>query len=67
MCPDEYIFIQYLAIYNNEYLPKSIIIGPNRVKILPSTKITLQKIAKDIKLFAQSGEISPNLVTLAGA
>ena len=57
-------FIQYLAIYNNEHLPIKIIIGPRRLKLLPTTKITLQKIAKDFIIFAQNGEISPNLVTL---
>ena len=37
------LFIQYLAIFNNDDWPKSIIIGPSRFKILPSTKLTLQK------------------------
>ena len=33
---------QLLAIYNIEHLPNSIIIGPSRSNILPSTKLTLQ-------------------------
>ena len=41
------LFIQYLAVYNNENLPNSIIIGPSRFKILPSTKLTLQKLPKN--------------------
>ena len=36
------LFIQYLAINNNELKPNSIIIDPSRAKILQSTKLTLQ-------------------------
>ena len=47
------VFFQYLAIYNIEHLPNSIIIDPGRFKIYPSTKLTLQKIAKYFKRFAK--------------
>ena len=44
-----YHFYQYLAIYNNGHLSNtSIIIGPCRSKILPSTKLTLQKLPKTL-------------------
>ena len=46
--------IQYLAVYNNDNLPNSIIIGPGRFKILPSTKATLQKLPKR-RNFTKSG------------
>ena len=57
-----YHFYQYLAIYNNGHLSNtSIIIGPCRSKILPSTKLTLQKLPKTLNFqpkwrnFAKSG------------
>ena len=43
-----YYFYQYLAIYNNGHLPNSMIICPSRSKILPSTKLTLQKLPKPL-------------------
>ena len=55
-------FFLYFAICNNERLSDSIIFGPRRIKILPSTKLTLQ--TTGIETFRQSGEISPNRVTL---
>ena len=54
--PDEFVGfsqcdqmdILFLAIYNNGHLPNSIIIGPSSSKILPSTKLTLQKLSKTL-------------------
>ena len=47
-----YYFYQYLAIDNNGHLPNSMRIGPSKSKILPSTKLTLQKLPKT-KLLAK--------------
>ena len=55
---------QYLAIYNNEHLPKSIKIGQSWLKFFPNSKLTLQKLSKTF-IFCQSGKISTNLVTLS--
>lgn len=44
--PDGYIIYQYLTIYNNDNIPNSIIIGPSRFKIWPSTILILQKLPK---------------------
>ena len=43
--------------------PMAYKIYPNRLKILPNTKWTLSKCPKNLTV-CQSGEISPNLVTL---
>ena len=44
------LFYKHLAIYNNEHLPNSITIGPSRSKILPSTKLSLQKLPETSNL-----------------
>ena len=58
------LFLQYLAmaIINNEILPYSILFFTRRFKIFPYAKVphTLPHILK----CRQSGNISPNLVTL---
>ena len=56
------LIIQYLAIYNNENLTKSIQIVPKWVHNFAKYEI----FAEDFSIFA-SGEISPNLVTLCGS
>ena len=57
------LFLQYLAIYNNENLPNSKNISKIRFKSLQVTEWTLTILPKYIKLH-QISEVSPNLVTL---
>ena len=54
------LFTQYLAIYNDENLPYSIKIA----KVGPKIDQIPNKYSRNSQLFCQSGEISPNLVTL---
>ena len=61
------LFLQYLAICNNENLPNSIKNFLLRwIQNFAKVQINLENIAKDFQNFCQSGEISPNLVTLQG-
>ena len=55
---------QYLAIFSNENLPKSIQIVPRWVEYFAQNQIILKLIAKDFLNMGLSGGISPNLVTL---
>ena len=59
------IFLQYLAIYDNELFSHSIKIYQRRFKILSNTKYKPAKIAKDFKI-SQIGKSLPNLGTLTG-
>ena len=52
-----------LAIYNNETWPNSIHYFAKRIKILSFTKKPSKK-SQSLLKFCQSGEFSPNLVTL---
>ena len=53
------LFAQYLAIYNTKKLLNNKNICESRYKLLPNSNEP-----KNYYIFCQSGEISPNLVTL---
>ena len=55
-------FVQYLAIYNDEFLPKTMQKVPKWVHNFAKYQINLWNVAKISKF--KIGEISPNLVTL---
>ena len=60
------LIVQYLAIicnYENLHNSKKCLY---RFKILAKTKYTLENVSKKLLNIFQSGEISPNLVTLVG-
>ena len=59
----ERLSVQELAIYKVENLPDITEICQSRVKTVPSAKLTL-KICQRLETLCQSGNISPNLVTL---
>ena len=42
------LFVQYLAIYYKEILPKTYVFYQSRLNILPSTKYTLKKLTQSI-------------------
>ena len=61
-----WLFVQYLAINKGENLPKNIKICQKGSKICQILKKPIM-FAKRLLKICQSGEISPNLVTLVGS
>ena len=58
---------QYLAIYSNENLPKTIQIVKKWVENFAQNQIYPKCVPQDFLNIGQSGEITPNLVTLIGS
>ena len=61
--PDDYITIQSVAIYSNDNFPRSKKCQ-SWYKSLPNTKKAINKVTQILSNFRQSGEFSPNLVTI---
>ena len=58
------LVFQYLAIYNNENLPKIIQIVSKWLHNFAKYEMNLKNMAKDFSICCKRGKISPNLVTL---